>query len=57
MFHSFLTDEYEVCRRVFGFDDERLARLARNGVGASFADDAMKADLEQGIATWLAEES
>ena len=54
MFHSFLADEYEVCRRVFRFDDERIAELARNGVRASFADDAVKAELEAAIQGWLA---
>jgi len=32
----------------------RIATLARNGVRASFADEATKAELEQGIAAWLA---
>jgi adenosine deaminase len=52
MFHSFLAGEYEICRRVFGFDDGRLAELARNGVRASFADPDMKASLETGIDAW-----
>ncbi len=54
MFHSGLDEEYEVCRAVLGFDDERIASLARNGVRASFADDAVKAELERGIDDWLA---
>lgn len=54
MFHSYLADEYEVCRRIFGMDDGRLAEVARTGVRASFADDATKADLARGIADWLA---
>jgi adenosine deaminase len=54
MFDSWIADEYEVCRRVLGFDDERLATLARNGVQASFAEPAMKAELERGIAAWVA---
>ena len=54
MFHSWLADEYEVCRHELGFDDVRIATLARNGVRASFADEATKAELEQGIAAWLA---
>lgn len=54
MFHSFIADEYEVCRRVLGFDDERLATLARNGVAVSFADDETKAELESAIDTWVA---
>jgi adenosine deaminase len=54
MFHSFLTDEYELCRVAFGFDDDRIARLATNGVRASFAPETVKADLEAAIARWRA---
>ncbi len=53
MFHSFLGDEYEVCRRVFGFDDPQIAGLARNGVRASFAPEDVKLDLESAIDDWL----
>jgi adenosine deaminase len=53
MFHSWITGEYEVCRDVLGFDDERLAALATNGVRASFADEAMKTELERSISAWL----
>ncbi|HSJ51593.1 MAG TPA: adenosine deaminase, partial [Actinomycetota bacterium] len=55
MFHSFLTNEYEVCRRVFRFDDGRLADLAAGGVSASFAPATLRAELEAGIAQWLAD--
>ena len=55
MFHSWIADEYEVCRRVLGFEDERIAVLARNGVRASFADEATKAELERAISAWLGE--
>jgi adenosine deaminase len=54
MFHSGLAGEYEVCRRVLGFDDEWIATLARNGVRASFADEATKAELDHAIDAWLA---
>ena len=54
MFSSHVSGEYEAARRVFGFTDETLAGLARNGVRASFADDDLKAELEQDIAAWLA---
>jgi adenosine deaminase len=54
MFHSWIADEYEACRRVLGFDDERIAALARSGVRTSFADDAMKTELERDIDAWLA---
>jgi adenosine deaminase len=53
MFHSFIADEYEVCRRVLGFDDERIATLARNGVRASFADARIKAELGGAVDAWL----
>lgn len=53
MFHSFLGDEYELCRRVFGFNDEAIAALSRNGVRASFAPDDLKAELEAAIDAWL----
>ena len=53
MFHSFLGDEYALCRRTLGFEDERLAGLARSGVRASFAPESLKADLEHGIDAWL----
>jgi adenosine deaminase len=53
MFHSFLAEEYEVCRRVLGLDDGRLAEVARNGVRASFADEPLKATLMGGISSWL----
>jgi adenosine deaminase len=53
MFHSDVVSEYEVCRHVLGFADERLAALARNGVRASFADGATKSALERGIRGWL----
>ena len=52
MFDSPISAEYEVCRRVFGFDDERLAELARAGVQASFADQEVKTELEAAIAAW-----
>jgi adenosine deaminase len=54
MFHAFLAEEYERCRRAFGFDDERLAALARGGVRTSFADGETKAELELAIDAWLA---
>lgn len=49
MFHFFLVDEYDLCRRVLGFGDERLAAIARNGVRASFAPDLLKTELEDRI--------
>jgi adenosine deaminase len=54
MFGSPLAGEYERCRSAFGFGDERLAELARNGVRASFAPDALKEELQLAIEAWLA---
>jgi adenosine deaminase len=54
MFGSPLAGEYEQCWSAFGFDDERLAMLARNGVRASFAADELKAELEASIDDWIA---
>jgi adenosine deaminase len=53
MFHAFLGDEYELCRRELGFGDETLAALARNGVRASFAPPELKSELERGVDAWL----
>jgi adenosine deaminase len=54
MFHSFIGDEYVACREVLGFDDERIAALARNGVRASFAPPQLKDELARGLDAWLA---
>ena len=54
MFGSRLTGEYELCRSVFGFDDQEIGALARSGVRASFAEAPMKVDLESTIDGWLA---
>ncbi|QUQ68230.1 adenosine deaminase family protein [Kutzneria sp. CA-103260] len=48
-----LVTEYERIRKVFGYDDAALACLARAGVDASFAPDAVKAALHAGIGNWL----
>ncbi len=55
MFGSPLAGEYGICRDVFGMDDESLATLARAGVSASFAPDALKRELDAGIDRWLAD--
>ncbi|MCI0632799.1 MAG: adenosine deaminase [Actinobacteria bacterium] len=55
MFDSPISAEYQVSRRVFGFDDERLAELVRAGIRASFADEESKAELATSIARWLAD--
>lgn len=56
MFDSPLLGEYEVARQAFGMDDETLAELARAGVRASFADAALKDELETQIDGWLKED-
>jgi adenosine deaminase len=49
-----LSQEYAALRSAFGYDDAVLAELARNGVTASFAPDALKARLVAEIDAWLA---
>ena len=52
MFGSRLTGEYELCRSVFGFDDDAIAALALAGVGASFADADVKDELATQVRAW-----
>jgi len=52
MFGSGLTGEYELCRSVFGFDDEAIAALALAGVEASFAEEGTKDRLAAEIRAW-----
>jgi adenosine deaminase len=54
MFDSPLAGEYAVARATFGLSDDVLASIARTGVEASFAGEATKARMEQGITAWLA---
>jgi adenosine deaminase len=56
LFGSWVTDQYRVAREVFGYDDEELAAIARDGVASSFADDDVKASIRDGIDAWLAAE-
>lgn len=56
MFATSLLHEYELARRVFGFDDQTLADIARAGVAASFLPDADKADLRAAIGSWLGDD-
>src|SRR5215211_8445145 len=55
IFHSYLGDEYVVCRETLGFDDERIATLALNGLRSSFAAPELKDELERAVDAWLAE--
>lgn len=53
MFGAWLTDVYEAARVVWDLSDEGLAMIARQGVRASFADPATKAEIERDIGAWL----
>ena len=55
MFDAWIGDVFEAARRAWGLSDEALAEIARTGVRCSFADDATKAALEEGIDAWLAD--
>lgn len=48
-----VTQEYERARLEFGFADGELARIALNGVQASFADAALKARMQSEIDAWM----
>ncbi|MEV3986117.1 adenosine deaminase [Nonomuraea sp. NPDC049758] len=48
-----LADEYLRLREVFGYGDDVLAELARASIRASFAPDALKADLLAAVDAWL----
>jgi adenosine deaminase len=54
MFGAWLADVYEAARATWAYTDERLAEIARTGVRASFADDALKGEIIRGIDRWLA---
>jgi adenosine deaminase len=56
MFSSPLAGEYELAREVFHLSDDELADIARNGIRASFADDATKTTLLMAVDSWLAYE-
>ncbi len=55
LFGSSLLDEYQMCRDVFGFDDERMASIAGASVTASGAPDGFKAASAAAIAAWATE--
>ncbi|GAA3556981.1 adenosine deaminase [Nonomuraea rosea] len=48
-----LADEYVRLRQVFGYGDDELAELARASIDASFAPEALKAELRAGVEGWL----
>jgi adenosine deaminase len=53
-FGGYVDDNLTAVRREFGFDDEQLARLARNSFDACFAPDADKQRWKAEVDTWLA---
>jgi adenosine deaminase len=54
LFGPGLLDEYELCRREFGFDDERMAFIARCSIESGGAPDDVKVKAIAGISSWLA---
>ncbi len=53
LFGPNLLEEYQLCRSSFGFDDERLAFMARCSIDASGAPEALKQQARAGIDAWL----
>lgn len=49
-----LTEEYQRVRDTFGYTDTELASLALASVEASFASEATKAEMREGIGEWVA---
>ena len=54
LFGPGLLDEYELCRREFGFDDARMADIARSSIEAGGAPFDVKKTALSGIDAWLA---
>ncbi len=54
LFGPNVLEEYELARRQFGFDDERLAAIARASIVHSGAPDDVKQSALAGIDAWLA---
>ena len=48
-----LLGEYKLVRKEFGFDDERIAAIARASIEHGGASDEVKAAGLAGIAAWL----
>jgi adenosine deaminase len=53
-FGGYVDDNLAAVQREFGFDDERLAGLARNSFDACFAPEADKARWKAEVDSWLA---
>ncbi len=54
LFGPGLLEEYQLCRDAFGFDDERMATIARSSIECGGASDSVKASSLAGIDDWLA---
>lgn len=54
LFGPGLLEEYEICRSALGFDDDRMAHIARCSIEASGASVEVKAASLAGIDAWLA---
>jgi adenosine deaminase len=54
LFRSRVVDQYETARKVHGFSDEQLARLAADSIKASAAPQQVKDRLLSGVRDWLA---
>jgi adenosine deaminase len=54
-FGGYVDDNLAAVRREFGFDDEQLARLARNSFDACFAPEADKQRWKAEVDSWLAD--
>jgi adenosine deaminase len=54
LFGAGLLEEYELCRVELGFDDARLAHIARCSIEASGASAAGKSDMLSAVEGWLA---
>ena len=53
LFGPGLLEEYELCRAEFGFDDARMATIARSSIIHSGAPTGVKVDALDGIDAWL----
>jgi adenosine deaminase len=53
LFGPHLLEEYVLCRDELGFDDDRMATIARMSIDHSGAPDSLKADAGKGIDAWL----
>jgi adenosine deaminase len=54
LFGPGLLEEYDLCRSSFGFDDHRMAHIARCSIEASGAPADLKASALAGVDEWLA---